>query len=35
MAKIAYRRITVDGLGIFYKEAACPSAPAILLLHGV
>ena len=34
MAKIACRRITVDGLGIFYREAGCPSAPAILLLHG-
>jgi pimeloyl-ACP methyl ester carboxylesterase len=34
MAKIAYRRVAVDGLEIFYREAGRPSAPAILLLHG-
>jgi pimeloyl-ACP methyl ester carboxylesterase len=34
MAKIAYRRIAVDGLEIFYREVGRPSDPAILLLHG-
>jgi pimeloyl-ACP methyl ester carboxylesterase len=34
MARIAYRRITVGGLEIFYREAGPPSAPIILLLHG-
>ena len=34
MAKIAYRRIPVDGLEIFYREAGRPKAPVILLLHG-
>lgn len=34
MAQIAYRRTTVGGLDIFYREAGRPNAPAILLLHG-
>jgi pimeloyl-ACP methyl ester carboxylesterase len=34
MAKIAYRRIPVDGLEIFYREAGRPNAPVIVLLHG-
>ena len=34
MAKITYRRIQVDGLEIFYREAGAPKAPVILLLHG-
>ena len=34
MAKIAYRRIQVDGLEIFYREAGHANAPVILLLHG-
>ena len=34
MAKIAYRRIPVDRLEIFYGEAGRPKAPVILLLHG-
>jgi hypothetical protein len=32
MAKIAYRRIPIDGLEIFYREAGRPNAPVILLL---
>jgi pimeloyl-ACP methyl ester carboxylesterase len=34
MTKIAYRRIPVDGIEIFYREAGIPDAPALLLLHG-
>src|SRR5215470_19824306 len=30
----AYHRITVDGTGIFYREAGPKEAPTILLLHG-
>lgn len=29
-----YRTQDVDGLGIFYREAGDPTAPALLLLHG-
>lgn len=34
MAKIAYRRTSVDGFNIFYREAGSPEALGILLLHG-
>jgi pimeloyl-ACP methyl ester carboxylesterase len=34
MAKIAYRRIPVSGLEIFYREAGHRDDPTILLLHG-
>src|SRR5262249_28485097 len=34
MTKIAYRRIAVDSIEIFYREAGRSNAPAILLLHG-
>jgi pimeloyl-ACP methyl ester carboxylesterase len=34
MAKIAYRRTSVDGFNVFYREAGSPDASAILLLHG-
>ena len=34
MTKIAYRRIAVDGIEIFYREAGRSNAPALLLLHG-
>jgi pimeloyl-ACP methyl ester carboxylesterase len=34
MTKIAYRRIAVDNIEIFYREAGRPTAPALLLLHG-
>ena len=29
-----YRRMTVDGIGIFYREAGPKDAPTIVLLHG-
>src|SRR5271168_4255686 len=32
--KTTYRRIAVDGLEIFYREAGSPERPAVLLLHG-
>ena len=34
MTRIAYRRIAVDGIEIFYREAGRSTAPALLLLHG-
>ena len=34
MTKITYRRIPVDGIEIFYREAGSPDAPVLLLLHG-
>ncbi len=34
MPKITYRRVTVSGPEIFYREAGPPNAPTILLLHG-
>jgi len=33
--QVFYRRVTVDGLSIFYREAGPRSAPTILLLHGL
>ena len=33
-ATTTYRRTTVDGVGIFYREAGPKHAPAIVLLHG-
>jgi pimeloyl-ACP methyl ester carboxylesterase len=32
--KVAYRRVNIDGLDIFYREAGPRDAPTILLLHG-
>jgi pimeloyl-ACP methyl ester carboxylesterase len=29
-----YKKVPVDGLSIFYREAGSPSAPTLLLLHG-
>jgi pimeloyl-ACP methyl ester carboxylesterase len=29
-----YHRMTVDGVGVFYREAGPKEAPAIVLLHG-
>ena len=29
-----YRKATIDGLEIFYREAGEPAKPAFLLLHG-
>src|SRR6516164_1444530 len=34
MTKIAHRRIAVDSIEIFYREAGRSNAPALLLLHG-
>ncbi len=34
MTKLAYRRMQVDGIEIFYREAGRSDAPALLLLHG-
>lgn len=32
---VAYRRVEVDGLSIFYREAGRKDAPTLLLLHGL
>jgi hypothetical protein len=32
---ISYRKVKVDGLSIFYREAGPKDAPALLLLHGL
>ena len=34
MSKVMYRKVDVDGIGIFYREAGPKDAPMILLLHG-
>ncbi len=34
MPPITYRRVEVDGLNIFYREAGRADAPTLLLLHG-
>jgi pimeloyl-ACP methyl ester carboxylesterase len=34
MHKVSFRKVDVDGLNIFYREAGSKSAPTILLLHG-
>ena len=34
MATTTYHRVTVDGVGVFYREAGPKDAPAIVLLHG-
>src|SRR6516162_825728 len=34
MTKIAHRRIAVDSIEIFYREAGRSNAPALVLLHG-
>jgi len=31
---VSYRRVKVDGLAIFYREAGPKDAPTILMLHG-
>src|SRR5580704_13534598 len=33
-ATTTYRRVTIDGVGIFYREAGPKDAPTIVLLHG-
>jgi hypothetical protein len=32
--KTNYRTIDINGTKIFYREAGCPTAPTLLLLHG-
>ncbi|MBU3062576.1 alpha/beta hydrolase [Nocardia sp. NEAU-G5] len=34
MTAIRYRKVDVDGFGIFYREAGAPGSPKLLLLHG-
>jgi pimeloyl-ACP methyl ester carboxylesterase len=34
MSTVTYRKVNVDGIGIFYREAGPKDAPTILLLHG-
>lgn len=34
MSKISYRKVSVDGLEVFYREAGAVSKPTLLLLHG-
>src|SRR5262249_47248523 len=34
MRAVAYRKVDVDGIGVFYREAGPKDAPTILLLHG-
>jgi len=34
MPPIAYRRVQVDALKVFYRESGSPEAPKLLLLHG-
>src|SRR5438094_8439543 len=34
MTKSSYRKVDVDGLNVFYREAGRPDGPALLLLHG-
>jgi pimeloyl-ACP methyl ester carboxylesterase len=33
-ATVAHRKVSVDGVSIFYREAGPPDAPAVVLLHG-
>jgi pimeloyl-ACP methyl ester carboxylesterase len=34
MSTLRYRKVDVDGIGVFYREAGAKDAPTILLLHG-
>ena len=34
MGAVTYRKVDVDGIGVFYREAGPKDAPTILLLHG-
>jgi pimeloyl-ACP methyl ester carboxylesterase len=34
MSTVRYRKVDVDGIGVFYREAGTKDAPTILLLHG-
>jgi pimeloyl-ACP methyl ester carboxylesterase len=31
---IHHRRVTIDGINLFYREAGAPDAPVLVLLHG-
>jgi hypothetical protein len=33
-ATTTYHRMTIDGVGVFYREAGPKDAPTIVLLHG-
>src|SRR5580698_873540 len=33
-ATTTYHRVTVDGVGVFYREAGPKDAPTLVLLHG-
>src|SRR6516165_12367458 len=33
-SRTTYHRVTIDGIGIFYREAGPQDAPTIVLLHG-
>jgi pimeloyl-ACP methyl ester carboxylesterase len=34
MRAVTYRKVDVDGIGVFYREAGPKDAPTLLLLHG-
>src|SRR5499433_2789556 len=34
MGTLTFRKVNVDGIGVFYREAGPNDAPTILLLHG-
>jgi pimeloyl-ACP methyl ester carboxylesterase len=34
LGKVSFRKLNIDGLNIFYREAGEENAPAMLLLHG-
>jgi pimeloyl-ACP methyl ester carboxylesterase len=34
MSTVSYRKVDVDGFGVFYREAGKPGSPKLLLLHG-
>jgi pimeloyl-ACP methyl ester carboxylesterase len=34
MGTVTFRKVDVDGIGVFYREAGPKDAPTILLLHG-
>jgi pimeloyl-ACP methyl ester carboxylesterase len=34
MRAVTYRKVDVDGIGVFYREVGLKDAPTILLLHG-
>ncbi len=34
MSMVSYKKVDVDGIGVFYREAGPKDAPTILLLHG-